>query len=105
MLKQIAPKIIQSLTLFINQVFSMGIFPEKLKVAKVIPLFKKGDPTIINNYRPISLLSAISKVLETIMDNQLSSYFESKKLLKKNQYGFRSGHLTEFAALELIDFG
>ena len=83
MLKQIAPKIIKSLTLFINKVFSMGIFPEKLKVAKVIPLFKKGDPTIINNYRPISLLPAISEVLEKIMGNQLSSYFEGKKLLKK----------------------
>ena len=81
----------------------MGIFPEKLKVAKVIPLFKKGVPTIINNYRPISLLPAISKVLEKIMGNQLSSYFESKKLFSKNQYGFRSGHSTEFAALELID--
>ena len=45
--------------LFINQVFNMGILPEKLKVVKVIPIFKKGDPTIINNYIPISLLPAI----------------------------------------------
>ena len=80
LLKQIAPKIIKSLTLFLNKVFSTGIFPEKLKVAKVIPLFKKADPTITNNYRPISLLAAMSKIFEKIMGNQLSSYFESKKL-------------------------
>ena len=80
LLKQIAPKIIKFLTLFINQVFSTGILKKKIKVAKVIPQFKKGDPTIINNYKPISLLPAISKVLEKIMGNKLSSYFESNKL-------------------------
>ena len=52
------------------------IFPERLKLAKVIPVFKKGDSKLITNYRPISLLPVISKVLEKIIANQLSKYFE-----------------------------
>ena len=49
-----------------------GIFPDMLKLAKVIPLYKKGDPTITDNYRPISLLPTLSKVLEKNVSNQLS---------------------------------
>ena len=80
-----------------------GTFPDKLNIAKVIPIFKKGDPSLFENYRPISLLPAISKVLEKIIALQLSSYFEKNKLLFDNQYGFRPKHSTEHAALELTD--
>ena len=79
------------------------IFPDKLKISKVIPIYKKGDPSLFKNDRPISLLSAISKVLEKIMALQLSSYFEKNKLLFDSQYGFRPNHCTEHAAFELID--
>ena len=103
LLKVIAPAIIKPLTLLINQVLNTGTFPDKLKIAKVIPIFKKGDPSLFENYRPISLLPAISKVLEKIIALQLSSYFEKNKLLFDNQYGFRPKHSTEHAALELID--
>ena len=103
LLKVIAPVIIKPLTLLINQVLNTGTFPDKLKIAKVIPIFKKGDPSLFENYRPISLLPAISKVLEKIIALQLSSYFETNKLLFDNQYGFRPKHSTEHAALELID--
>ena len=103
LLKVIAPVIIKPLTLLINQVLNTGTFPDKLKIAKVIPIFKKGDPSLFENYRPISLLPAISKVLEKIIALQLSSYFEKNKLLFDNQYGFRAKHSTEHAALELID--
>ena len=80
-----------------------GTFLDKLKIAKVIPIFKKGDPSLFENFRPISLLPAISKVLEKLIALQLSSYFEDNKLLFDNQYGFRPKHSTEHAALELID--
>ena len=103
LLKVIAPVIIKPLTLLINQVLNTGTFPDKLKIAKVIPIFKKGDQSLFENYRPISLLPAISKVLEKIIALQLSSYFEKNKLLFDNQYGFRPKHSTEHAALELID--
>ena len=101
--KKLAPTIIKPLMLLVTQVFNTGIFPDKLKVAKVIPVFKKGIPTIINNYRSISLLPVVSKVMEKILANQLSSHFESKKLFVNNQYGFRDGHSTEYTALELVD--
>ena len=102
-LKQIAPTIIKPLTLLINQVFNTGIFPDRLKLAKVIPVFKKGDSKLINNYRPISLLPVISKVLEKLIANQLSQYFEDNKLFHDNQYGFRTGLSTEYATIELTD--
>ena len=100
-LKQIAPTILKPLTLLINQVFNTGIFPDRLKLAK--PVFKKGDSKLINNYRPISLLPVISKVLEKIIANQLSQYFEDNKLFHDNQYGFRTGLSTEYATIELTD--
>lgn len=103
LLKIIEPVIIKSLAILINQVLHTGMFPDKLKIAKVIPIFKKGDLSLFENYRPISLLPSISKVLEKIIFTQLSSYFNDLKLLFDNQYGFRPKHSTEYAALELID--
>ena len=72
-------------------------------MAKVIPLYKKRDPTITDNYRPISLLPTLSKVLEKSVFNQLFTYFSDKELFYPSQYGFRRGHSTELAATELID--
>ena len=80
-----------------------GTFPDKLKIAKVKPIFKKGDQSLFENYRPISLLPAISKVLENLIALQLSLYFAKNKIFFDNQYGFRPKHSTEHAALELID--
>ena len=80
-----------------------GIFPDKLKIAKVTPIFLKGDPILFKNYRPISLLPTISKVLEKSFFTQLSSYFNEAKLFFDNQYGLRPKHCTEYAALELVD--
>ena len=103
--KIIEPAITKPLTILTNKVLCTGMFPDKLKIAKVIPIHKKGDATVFNNYkyRPISLLPAISKVLEKIIYDQLSCYLNDSKLLFNNQYVFRSMHSTEYAALELID--
>ena len=79
----------KSLTLVINQVLNTGMFPDKLKIAKVTPIFKKGDPTLFKHYRRISQLPTISKVLEKIIFTQLSSYFNEAKFVFDNQYGFR----------------
>ena len=103
LLKECKTSLIPALTLIINQTLSTGIFPEKLKMAKVVPLFKNGTNTVISNYRPISLLPAMSKVFEKIIYNQLYQYFDSNNLFYKSQYGFRKNHSTELAALELID--
>ena len=64
LLKIIEPAITKPLTILTNQVLCPGVFPDKLKIAKVIPIHKKGDATVFNTYRPISLLPAISKILE-----------------------------------------
>lgn len=91
------------LTFLINKSFKTKTFPDNLKIAKITPVYKKGDPKLVDNYRPISLLPAFSKVFERIIHNQLSDYFTTNKLLSKAQYGFRSGHSTEMASLELTD--
>ena len=103
MLKQIKYEISSSITLIINQSLTTGIFPERLKIAKVIPIYKKDDVKMFENYRPISILPAISKILEKTIFNQLHDYFQDNKLYSKNQFGFRRNHSTEYAALELID--
>ena len=67
----------------------MGIFPSKLKLAKVIPIYKKDDQHILDNFRPISLLSTMSKVFEKVVFHQVYDYFSSNNLFYENQYGFR----------------
>ena len=79
LLKFLTPALIKPLTLIINQSLLSGIFPDLLKVAKVVPLFKKGDSLMVDNYRPISLLPSISKVFEKVVYVQLSEYFSKKQ--------------------------
>ena len=86
----------------INQSFNTGIVSGNLKTAKVIPIFKSGDNTVLNNYRPISILPAISKVLEKLVCNRLVGFLEENDILYKHQYGFRSKHSTTHPVLKLI---
>ena len=89
--------------MIINQIVDTGVFPANLKLAKIIPIFKKDDRTVFNNYRPISLLPIMSIVVEKVIADQMNEFFVKHKLLFDHQYGFRSGHSTEHAALELTD--
>ena len=102
-LKHISLPISPLLTIITNQSLFTGIFPEKLKIAKVIPLFKKGNDRLFDNYRPISLLPSISKVIEKIVYKQLYNYFVENNLIYDSQYGFRELHSTELAGLEITD--
>ena len=97
LLKYLSPEIRDPLILIINQSMLTGIFPGKLKIAKVIPLFKKDDRLNMNNYRPISILPAISKIFERVVYNQLYEYFSSNKLFYEGQYGFRGYHSKHWA--------
>ena len=99
-IKRILEIITPPLTHIINQSLCTGLFPDRLKIAKVIPLFKKDDQHILDNYRPISLLSVISKVFGKIVFDQ---YFSDNDLIVTSQYGFRKLHSTELASIELID--
>jgi hypothetical protein len=103
LVKTIKIALLGPITLIINQMLHNGIFPDKLKIAKIIPIYKKDDETLFTNYRPISLLPAISKIFEKVIFNQLYQYFQEKKMFYTSQYGFRTEHSTEFASLELVD--
>ena len=66
-----------------------GVFPDSMKIARVIPLFKSGNTKGFSNYRPISLLHQYSKILEQIYQSRLMTFIDSNKILYKSQYGFR----------------
>ncbi|XP_054289739.1 uncharacterized protein LOC129005016 [Macrosteles quadrilineatus] len=102
-LKGIIHLICTPLTKLVNLCLLKGSFPDVLKVARTIPIFKKGDPSDPSNYRPISILPVFSKVLETVMKRQLVKYFEDNNLLSDAQHGFRSGRSTTTALMNLTD--
>ena len=103
LLKFLEPILLNPLTVIINQSLKSGIFPDKLKVAKIIPIHKKDDTDLCENYRPISILPAISKIFEKVVYDQIYSYFLQNELFCKNQYGFKKQHSTEHAVLEAVD--
>ena len=103
LIKHARTVLVKPLTLLANQIIHTGEFPRQLKIARVKPLFKKGDETSFSNYRPISLLPSISKIFENVMAAQLVDYFTTNNLFCIQQFGFRPGHSTELAALRLAN--
>ena len=102
LIKDGAEKIAAPLTFLINLSLQLGTFPTTEKTAKT-PIFKSGDRTLPDNYRPISVLNVFSKVLERIVYNQLSTFLERKNLLYRHQYGFRRHRSTEHAVTMFVD--
>ena len=88
-LKQTMKEVATPLTHIVNLSLSHGIFPNDMKLAKIVPVFKNGNTKLFNNYRPISILPAFSKILEKIVCNRLLHFLETKYILYKHQYGFR----------------
>ena len=88
----------------INLSFSQGIVPSQLKIAKVIPVFKSGDPRLMNNFRPISLLSNFSKIIEKIMYLRLMNHLNANNIISESQFGFRPGHSTVHPMIHLSNF-
>ena len=88
----------------INKCFSTGIFPDIFKQATVIPIFKAGDSLSPSNYRPISLLSPFSKLIEKCMYNRIYSFITEFSLLTLSQFGFLKGKSTESAVTELTEY-
>ena len=86
-----------------NASLSTGIVPTILKLAKVIPIFKKALQNCLNNYRPISLLSIFNKILEKLVYKRLHQYLEKKKILYYKQFGFRTTYSTTYALLSIAD--
>ena len=81
---------------------SLAIFPDSMKIAKVIQVFKAGKKELVSNYRPISVLPCFSKILEKIMYNRVYKYLTENNLLFQKQFGFREGHSTSHAIVNLF---
>ena len=94
MLKFIKYQIALPLSHLFTLSVTTGVFPAKLKTSKTIPIFKAGDRLSCDNYRPISLLSTISKILEKIVANSLVNHLELNNLLFENQFGFLRNRST-----------
>ena len=102
-LKILGPKISQPLTKIINLSFTEGIFPSKLKIAKVISIFRKGDPEVLSNYRQISLLPIFSKIFETLMYERIYSFLKELKLIYPLQFGFREHHCIDHVLINITE--
>jgi len=80
-----------------------GAFPGAFKTAKVVPILKSRDPALIVNYRPISLLTIFSKLLEKIVYNRLESHCINNNILSPSQFGFQKGKSTESALVSFTE--
>ena len=102
-IKQSCHVLAKPLTHIYNASFETGVMPSIWKTAKVIPIFKNGERYDPNNYRPISLLSCFEKLLERLLAKRIISFLKKKRILYGLQFGFREGHSTIHALLELLD--
>ena len=102
-IKTTSKEIFKPLTHIFNLTFEKGIIPDKLKIALVTPIFKANENNKFKNYRPISVLTCFSKLLERLMYKRLIKYVEKNKILSKHQDGFRKNRSTELAVIELVD--
>ena len=102
LLKQIIHVIVSPLTHIFNISIATGKVPRSLKIAKVNPVYKKEDPHEISNFRPISILPSISKILEKIIHKRLHNFLNIHKLLNNNQFGFRKNYSTDLALVQLL---
>jgi hypothetical protein len=104
LLKSIKNEICTPLAHIFNLSVNQGIFPKKLKKSRTVPIFKSGDPTLCDNYRPISLLSSMSKILEKIVSTQLVNHLDRNDILHEHQYGFQRGKSTEHNLIHALNF-
>ena len=102
MLKWLRPVISEPLSIIFNLSIKHGVFPDLMKIAEIVPLHKGGDESMCNNYRPISLLITISKILEKVVYKRTYSFLEKNNILFQSQYGFRTKHSCADAIAELM---
>jgi hypothetical protein len=104
LLKHIISDICQPLAHIFNLSTSTGTFPSMLKTSRTVPIFKAGSPLLCDNYRPISLLSTLSKLLEKIVCRQLVAHLEDNNLIYEHQYGFQHSKSTQHNLVQVINF-
>ena len=103
LLKDFKKELSIPLSILFNMSFKTGVHPDVLKISKTIPVFKKGSKLLTGNYRPISLLSNLNKIIEKLIFNRLYSFLEQHNLLYKLQFGFRKKHSTNHALIEITE--
>ena len=103
LLSLIPDLIIVPLAYIINMSLLTGVYPDLLKLVKVIPIHKGGSTQDVNNYRPISLLSIFDKIIEKLMHKRLYTFLESHNILFENQFGFRKQNSTVFALAQITE--
>lgn len=101
-IKETINYVIKPFTYICNQSFSMGTFPSKMKIAKVVPIYKNGNKHFFNNYRPISLLPQFSKISEKLFVVRLDNFLDKFNLINE-QYGFRANRSTSMAVTALVE--
>ena len=100
LIKQLSTVVCKPLCIIFNRSISEGVFPQEMKLADVIPIFKSKDRLVCTNYRPVSLLPVVSKILERIIHKRLYCFLTQHQLLYNSQYGFRNNHSTVNAVAE-----
>ena len=103
LLKDSAKEISSLLCYILNRSINTGVFPSWWKIAKVTPVCKSGCVKEIENYRPVSILPVVSKVMEKEVHKQFSVYPKENKLISDLQFGFRKNISTELAAITLVE--
>jgi len=103
-LRDAARELTPSITFLVNKSLNDGTVPALGKVGRVTPLHKTDDKLLVVNYRPISVLPALIKVMERVVHIQLSIHLDQLGYLYKHQYGFRRGHSTQQAIAQLNDW-
>ena len=93
-------KFVETLARVVTKSFEDGVFPQSLKLARVVPVHKGGSKTETSNYRPISLLTSFSKIYEKLMHNRIVDFMNSNNSFYEMQYGFRAGRSCEHAVLK-----
>uniref|UniRef100_A0A8C6KUZ5 Reverse transcriptase domain-containing protein n=1 Tax=Nothobranchius furzeri TaxID=105023 RepID=A0A8C6KUZ5_NOTFU len=101
--KAIIESVTEPFTYICNLPLSTGIFPNLMKNAKVVPLFKSGDKHSFTKYRPVSLLPQFSKILQKVFASWLDKFIDKNKILNHEQSGFRTKHSTAMAVMDLVD--
>jgi len=107
----ISPKVIKavsrelsgSLSRLYNCCMREGYYPACFKIARVVPVFKSEDPTLFSNYRPVSVLPVLSQIFERILKVRLVNFLEKHKVIIPGQYGFRAGHSTDMAIMDMVE--